>query len=56
MASMKTITTQLKARFPAVKVLLGGAPLFPDFVTTTGADLYAPDPQTALDWLDTHTP
>jgi methanogenic corrinoid protein MtbC1 len=46
MASMKTITAQLKARFPAVKVLLGGAPLFPDFATTTGADLYAPDPHT----------
>ena len=52
MVNMKKITQDIKAQFPDVKVILGGAPLTSEFAQKIGADLYSPDPQGALEYLD----
>ena len=52
MINMEKITETLKARFPKVKVVIGGAPLTESFAARIGADAYFPDPQGALEYLD----
>jgi len=52
MQNMENITKQIKEIHPDVKVLVGGAPLTNDFANKIGADVYSPDPQGALDYLN----
>lgn len=52
MASMAGISRGIKARYPTVKVIVGGAPITAAFAQTIGADIYSPDPQGALDQLN----
>ncbi len=52
MQNMENITKKIKEVHPEVKVLVGGAPLTNDFANKIGADLYSPDPQGALDYLN----
>lgn len=52
MAHMGSITAAIKARFPEVKVFVGGAPVTQDYADKIGADGYAPDPQGGLELLD----
>jgi 5-methyltetrahydrofolate--homocysteine methyltransferase len=52
MVSMEGITREIKAKIPEVKVIIGGAPVTQDFADRIGADAYSPDPQGALDYLN----
>ncbi len=52
MVSMESITREIKAEVPEVKVIIGGAPVTQDFADRIGADAYSPDPQGALDYLN----
>ena len=52
MISMESITREIKAKIPEVKVIIGGAPVTQDFAEKIGADAYSPDPQGALDYLN----
>ena len=52
MVSMESITREIKAKIPEVKVIIGGAPVTQDFAEKIGADAYSPDPQGALDYLN----
>jgi 5-methyltetrahydrofolate--homocysteine methyltransferase len=50
MPAMKTTVDALrKARMATVKVLIGGAPITPEFAKEIGADGYAPDAASAVD-------
>jgi 5-methyltetrahydrofolate--homocysteine methyltransferase len=53
MMNMEKIAKDIKDKYPAVKVIVGGAPLTQEFADKIGADGYSPDPQDALDFLNT---
>jgi len=53
MGSMEEIVKKLKASQPETKILIGGAPVSNDFKEKIGADFYAPDPQGAIEYLNT---
>ena len=52
MVSMEQIAKQIKSTHPGVLVLIGGAPVTAEFARRIGADIYSPDPQGALDALN----
>ncbi len=52
MENMQIIVRDLKAEFPASKVIVGGAPVNEEFSTRIGADGYAPDPQKAVQLIN----
>ncbi|MCX6150950.1 MAG: corrinoid protein [Ignavibacteriales bacterium] len=52
MQNMETIAHKIKEAHPEVKVLVGGAPLTNEFANKIGADVYSPDPQGALEYLN----
>ena len=52
MNNMKSIVRDIKDRFPAVRLIIGGAPVNEQFKTEIGADGYAPDPQRAVTYLN----
>jgi len=52
MINMEKITSDIKAKHPEVKVMIGGAPVTQEFAERIGADMYSPDPQGALDYLN----
>ncbi len=52
MASMKQIAEDLRKEFPAIKVVIGGAPINDEFKNEIGADSYASDPQSAVNYLN----
>ena len=52
MQSMAEITSEIKGKHPDIKVLVGGAPLTSEFAEKIGADAFFPDPQGALEYLD----
>ena len=49
MENMRATTRNIKARYPAMKVIVGGAPVTQHFAEEIGADAYAPDAATAVD-------
>jgi len=51
MAGMEKSVRAIKEQFPDTKVLVGGAPVNPQFCAQIGADFYAPDPQGAAAYL-----
>jgi methanogenic corrinoid protein MtbC1 len=53
MASMEESVRKVKEAYPATKVLVGGAPLTEEFARKIGADFYSPDPQGAVEYLNT---
>lgn len=53
MANMESIVKEIKSRFPNKTVLVGGAPLSMDFCNKIGADFYSPNPQGAVEFLNT---
>ncbi|MDB4303242.1 corrinoid protein [Desulfosarcina sp.] len=55
MANMEAITKQIKEEFPGTRVLIGGAPVTEKFKTQIGADFYAPEPQSAVEFLNNLT-
>lgn len=52
MVNMEKITRDIKEFSPGVKVLVGGAPVNDDFCRRIGADHYSPDPQGAVNYLN----
>ena len=48
MVNMKSIVHDLKSKHPALKVIIGGAPVNEQFRQEIGADAYANDPQSAV--------
>ena len=52
MVNMEKIVADIKAEFPDTIVLIGGAPVSEDFKTLINADYYSPDPQGAVDYLN----
>ena len=54
MLNMKTIRDIVKAVDPDVKVLVGGAPVTARYAEEIAADLYSPDPQGAIEFLNKH--
>ncbi len=52
MVNMEKIVKAVKATDPSARVLVGGAPLTHEFSAKIGADGYAPDPQGALQLLE----
>jgi 5-methyltetrahydrofolate--homocysteine methyltransferase len=54
MLNMKEIVSDIKEKFPEMFVAVGGAPLSKKFADEIKADLYSPDPQGFLDYLNSH--
>jgi methanogenic corrinoid protein MtbC1 len=52
MHNMKSIAQDIKGQFPAVRMIIGGAPVNEQFRIEIGADSYAPDPQGAVVYLN----
>ncbi len=55
MANMEKTVKELKAKYPAVRVVVGGAPLSADAAAKMGADGYGADPQGAVAFLNSPT-
>jgi methanogenic corrinoid protein MtbC1 len=53
MENMRKTVTSLRVKYPAQKILVGGAPVTAEFCTKIGADFYSPDPQGAVEYLKT---
>jgi len=53
MVNMKGIVDQLKAENPNRIIMVGGAPLTQQYCNEIGADFYSPDPQGAIEYLNT---
>jgi 5-methyltetrahydrofolate--homocysteine methyltransferase len=53
MENMRKTVTSLRVKYPAQKILVGGAPVTAEFCAKIGADYYAPDPQGAVEYLKT---
>jgi methanogenic corrinoid protein MtbC1 len=54
MVNMEQIVNELRAAIPGIRVLIGGAPVNLEFCEKIGADFYAPDPQGAVEFLNSH--
>lgn len=52
MVNMESAVKEIKEKFPKTKILVGGAPLTIDYCTKIGADFYSPDPQGAVEYLN----
>lgn len=52
MSNMKSITNDIKKEYPDVRVMIGGAPVNDQFKVEIGADNYSPDPQAAVNYLN----
>jgi len=53
MTNMEGIVKEIKAKNSDQKVIIGGAPLNDDFRASIGADFYSPDPQGAIEYMNT---
>jgi len=53
MENMRETVYAVREKYPAQKILVGGAPVTQEFCTKIGADFYSPDPQGAVDYLKT---
>jgi len=51
MENMKKTVNLLKEKNPAIKILVGGAPVTREYCEKIGADFYSPDPQGAVNYL-----
>jgi len=54
MLNMEKTVKEIKRLSPDTKVIIGGAPVTPDFAAQIGADAYSPDPQGAVEYLNSH--
>jgi methanogenic corrinoid protein MtbC1 len=52
MTNMGSIVQKIKAKHADQKVIIGGAPLNDDFRKSIGADYYSPDPQGAIEYIN----
>ena len=54
MVNMEKTVQLVKGEVPGTTIVVGGAPLTQEFANKIGADAYSPDPQGALDYLNTN--
>lgn len=52
MVNMEKIVNEIKEETPDTKILIGGAPVSEEFKEKINADFYSPDPQGAVDYLN----
>ena len=52
MLNMGTIVKTIKDKYPSSKIMIGGAPVTQEFCEGISADFYSPDPQGAVDYLN----
>ena len=52
MVNMEKIVQQIKGKNPSTKVCIGGAPITQDYCDKINADLYSPDPQGVVEYLN----
>ena len=52
MAEMEKSVTAIHKEYPEQKIIVGGAPVNQVFASKIGADFYAPDPQVAIDYMN----
>ncbi|MCX7876753.1 MAG: cobalamin-dependent protein [Melioribacteraceae bacterium] len=52
MANMNKTVQEIKKQFPEIKILVGGAPLTMEAAIQMGADGYSPNPQGAVEYLN----
>jgi methanogenic corrinoid protein MtbC1 len=52
MQNMKSIAEKIRAEYPDIKLLIGGAPVNENFKNEIGADNYSADPQKAVSYLN----
>jgi 5-methyltetrahydrofolate--homocysteine methyltransferase len=52
MVNMQEIVTTIKSAHPRTTVIVGGAPITQRFAESIGADAYSPDPQGAVNYLN----
>lgn len=52
MSNMELVVKNIKAKYPNLKILVGGAPLNWEFCNKIGADHYSKDPQDAVNYLN----
>jgi len=52
MVNMKAITADIKSQYPDAIVMIGGAPVNEQFKNEIGADNYSPNPQAAVNYLN----
>ncbi len=52
MVNMEGAVKEIKEKYPETKILVGGAPLTMDYCRKIGADFYSPDPQGAVEYLN----
>ena len=52
MINMEKTVREIKAIYPSVRCIVGGAPLTNEFAVKIGADGYSPDPQGAVEFLN----
>ncbi len=52
MVNMEGAVKEIKEKYPETKILVGGAPLTIDYCRKIGADFYSPDPQGAVEYLN----
>ncbi len=52
MINMEKTVRELKSEMPDTRILIGGAPVNDEFRTKIGADFYSPDPQGAVEYLN----
>lgn len=53
MESMERAVRDIRNLYPELKIVVGGAPLNAEFACKIGANLYAPNPQVAVEYLNT---
>ncbi len=52
MVNMEKIVKQLREKKPDLKICIGGAPITQDYCNKINADLYSPDPQGIVEYLN----
>jgi len=52
MESMEKSVRHIRDLYPNLRILVGGAPLNSEFASRIGASLYAPNPQVAVEYLN----
>jgi methanogenic corrinoid protein MtbC1 len=52
MQNMEMTVREIKIASPSTKIIVGGAPVSKEFAARIGADAYAPDPQGAVEFLN----
>lgn len=53
MVNMEVVVAEIRKKHPAVKIIVGGAPVNYDFACKINADAYGKNPQELVAWLDT---